>query len=46
MDGIVAGPHGADVKAMFMLLAVLCFLVASIIVLTPAASSAEAKTRS
>jgi hypothetical protein len=42
MTGIVAGPHGADIKSMFMLIAVLCFLIASIIVMTPAAPKAEA----
>jgi|GEM_PF-4319303 hypothetical protein len=46
MDGIVAGPHGSDVKSMLLLLSVLFFLVASIIVMTPAAPKAEARTRS
>jgi uncharacterized repeat protein (TIGR01451 family) len=45
-DGIVAAPHGTDLKAMLVLLSILFFLVASIIVMTPAASKAETKARS
>jgi hypothetical protein len=46
MDGIAATPHGTDLKAMFILLSILFFLVASIIVMTPAASKAETKAKS
>jgi hypothetical protein len=46
MAGVVVGPHAADLKAMFLLLSVLFFLVASIIVMTPAAPKSEAKARS
>jgi hypothetical protein len=38
-DGIVSGPHGSDLKTMLLLLSVLFFLVASIIVMTPAAKT-------
>jgi hypothetical protein len=44
-EGIVAGPRGTDLKSMFMLLAVLCFLVASIMYMTPAPSKAKASGR-
>jgi len=44
-DGLVAGPHGTDLKSMFMLLAILSFLVASIVYLTPAPSKAKAGGR-
>jgi hypothetical protein len=44
--GISADPHGGDVKSMFMLLAVLFFLAASIIAMTPAAPKAKARGRS
>lgn len=46
MDGIAAAPHGTDLKAMFVLLSILFFLVASIIVMAPAASNAETKAKS
>jgi uncharacterized repeat protein (TIGR01451 family) len=45
-DGIVGGPHGADLKTMLLLLSVLFFLVASIIVMTPAAPKAKTSARS
>jgi hypothetical protein len=42
-DGIVAAPRGTDLRSMLVLLSIMFFLVASIIVVKPAASKSETK---